>query len=120
MIEKNRRIKAVCSCLVDMVLIFASYLLANYLRFNYIRFFQVGGAGPALDIAQDARTLAAGAVAAFFTGAGWLEQFAIKTPMGWYMFIGGALTVLVLSIAVASYNVLRIAGENPVKSLRSE
>lgn len=62
MIEKNRRIKAVCSCLVDMVLIFASYLLANYLRFNYIRFFQVGGAGPALDIAQDARTLAAGAV----------------------------------------------------------
>ena len=62
----------------------------------------------------------AGAVAAFFTGAGWLEQFAITTPMGWYMFIGGALTVLVLSIAVASYNVLRIAGENPVKSLRSE
>lgn len=65
-------------------------------------------------------SVAAGAVAAFFTGAGWLEQFAIKTPMGWYMFIGGALTVLVLSIAVASYNVLRIAGENPVKSLRSE
>lgn len=65
-------------------------------------------------------SVAAGAVAAFFTGAGWLEQFAIKTPMGWYMFVGGALTVLVLSIAVASYNVLRIAGENPVKSLRSE
>ena len=59
MIEKNRKIKAVCSCLGDMLLIFAAYLLANYLRFNYIRFFQEGGAGPALDIAQDARTLAA-------------------------------------------------------------
>lgn len=61
MIEKNRKIKAVCSCLGDMLLLFAAYLLANYLRFNYIRFFQEGGAGPALDIAQDVRTLAAGA-----------------------------------------------------------
>ena len=69
MIEKNRKIKAVCSCLGDMLLLFAAYLLANYLRFNYIRFFQEGGAGPALDIAQDVRTLAAGAVFAVLDGA---------------------------------------------------
>ena len=62
--EKNRRIRAVCSCLADAVLLFAAYLLANYLRFNYMRFFQPGGAGPALAIAQDVRTLAAGAVTA--------------------------------------------------------
>ena len=67
MIEKNRRIRAVCSCLADAVLIFASYVLANYLRFNYMRFFQPGGAGPALEIAQDIRTIAAGAVAAAAT-----------------------------------------------------
>ena len=67
MIEKNRRIRAVCSFLADAVLIFLAYVLANYLRFNYMRFFQPGGAGPALEIARDFRTLAAGAVAALVT-----------------------------------------------------
>ena len=59
MIEKNRRIRAVCSCLADAVLIFASYVLANYLRFNYMRFFQPGGAvqyRPALVTGSGARS----------------------------------------------------------------
>lgn len=61
-----------------------------------------------------------GAVAAFFVSEGWLEQFAAKAPLGWYLFAGGALVVLALSLAVASYNVIRIAGEDPVKSLKTE
>ena len=65
-------------------------------------------------------SVAAGAVAAFFAAAEWLEQFALKTGLGWYLFVAGACIVLVLSVAVASYNVWRIAGEDPVKSLRSE
>ena len=67
MIEKNRRIRATCNCLADAVLIFLAYLLANYLRFNYMRFFQPGGAGPALAIAQDVRTMLAGVFAAVGT-----------------------------------------------------
>ena len=54
MLEKNKRIRACFSSLLDMVLLFAAYLLANHLRFNYLRYFQPGGAGPALDIAQEA------------------------------------------------------------------
>ena len=61
-----------------------------------------------------------GAVAAFFVSEGWLEQFAAKAPLGWYLFAGGALVVLALSLAVATYNVIRIAGEDPVKSLKTE
>ena len=65
-------------------------------------------------------SVAAGAVAAFFVAARWLDQFALKTVLGWYLFVAGACIVLVLSVGVASYNVWRIAGEDPVKSLRSE
>ena len=65
-------------------------------------------------------SVAAGAAAAFFTGHGWLEQFAIKTPLSWYIFAGGALAVLVLGMAMASYNVIRSAGENPADSLKTE
>ena len=60
MIKENQRIRAVCSSALDAVLLFAAYWLANYLRFNFWRYYQPGGAGPALDIAQE--TVFAGAV----------------------------------------------------------
>lgn len=53
MLEKNKRIRAYASSALDAVLLFVAYLLANHLRFNYMRFYQPGGAGPALDIAQE-------------------------------------------------------------------
>lgn len=65
-------------------------------------------------------SVATGAVASAFAASGWLEQFAYKTGLEWYLFIGGALAVLVLSLAVASYNVWRIADDDPVNSLKSE
>ena len=60
MIKQNQRIRAVCSSALDALLLFAAYWLANYLRFNFWRYYQPGGAGPALDIAQD--TVFAGAL----------------------------------------------------------
>lgn len=70
MLEKNKRIRAWFSSGLDAVLLFVAYLLANHLRFNYLRFFQPGGAGPALDIAQDTvfagGMYAVGAVAVFW------------------------------------------------------
>lgn len=60
MLKENQRIRAVCSSVLDAVLLFAAYWLANYLRFNFWRFYQPGGAGPALDIAQE--TVFAGGV----------------------------------------------------------
>lgn len=54
MLEKNKRIRAWASSLLDAVLLFLAYLMANYLRFNYMRYYQPGGAGPALVVAQEA------------------------------------------------------------------
>ena len=53
MLEKNQRILSVGSSVLDALLLFAAYLLANFLRFNFLPYIQPGGAGPALDIAQD-------------------------------------------------------------------
>ena len=61
MLEKNQRYKSILSGLLDVVLLFVGFLLANYVRFNYVRFFEPGGAGPALDVAQDPRNILAGA-----------------------------------------------------------
>ena len=52
MLEKNQRTKSMLSGLLDVVLLFVSFLLANYVRFNYVVFFEPGGAGPALQVAR--------------------------------------------------------------------
>lgn len=57
MLEKNQRIRAVCAGLLDAALLFAAYLLAVWLRFNYLRYFYPGGAGPALALARDPRSV---------------------------------------------------------------
>lgn len=50
----------------------------------------------------------------------WLRDFAYRTPLSWWVF-GGALlaTVLVTCVAI-SFQTIRAALANPVKSLRSE
>ena len=60
MLEKNQRTKSMLSGLLDVVLLFVSFLLANYVRFNYVVFFEPGGAGPALQVAGDPRNFIAG------------------------------------------------------------
>ena len=44
MLEKNQRTKSMLSGLLDVVLLFVSFLLANYVRFNYVVIFEPGGA----------------------------------------------------------------------------
>ena len=61
MLEKNQRTKSMLSGLLDVVLLFVSFLLANYVRFNDVVFFEPGGAGPALQVAGDPRNFIAGA-----------------------------------------------------------
>jgi putative ABC transport system permease protein len=50
----------------------------------------------------------------------WLENFAYKTPMHWWIFIlSGALSMLIALITV-SWQSLRAASRNPVEALRYE
>ena len=59
-------------------------------------------------------------IGAFFVARKWLEQFAEKVSLNPLYFIGGALLVLAIVLAVVVLNCLKIARANPVESLKNE
>ena len=50
----------------------------------------------------------------------WLEDFAYKTEMSWWVFALSGIGMVVLALAIMSFKTLRTALKNPVKSLRTE
>lgn len=50
----------------------------------------------------------------------WLEDFSYRIEIGWWVFILAALLALIISIATVSYQSIKAAIVNPVKSLRTE
>lgn len=69
--------------------------------------------------------LAIGAVAlgtglAWYVSSVWLEQFADSAMLSPVWFVGLAVFLLLLIVAVAVLRAWRIANENPVKSIKSE
>jgi putative ABC transport system permease protein len=50
----------------------------------------------------------------------WLDGFAYRTPMHWWVFVLAGLTALVIALLTVSFQSVRAALSNPVKSLRSE
>lgn len=50
----------------------------------------------------------------------WLENFAYRTGLGWWIFALAAVAALGLALATISFRAIRAATANPVKSLRTE
>ncbi|WP_396591278.1 ABC transporter permease [Allomuricauda sp. R78024] len=50
----------------------------------------------------------------------WLEDFSYRIEIGWWVFILASLLALVISIITVSYQSIKAAIVNPVKSLRTE
>ncbi len=50
----------------------------------------------------------------------WLEQYQYKTTISFWIFIAAAAGALVITIATVSFQAIRAAIANPVKSLRTE
>ena len=75
----------------------------------------------ATDILKLSAVMAAVACAgAFFVANKWLEHFAQKVSLNPLYFLGGALLVLAIVLAVVVLNCLHIAQANPVESLKNE
>jgi putative ABC transport system permease protein len=56
----------------------------------------------------------------YFFMKGWLKDFAYRTSISWWMFVlAGALAVFI-ALATISFQAIRAAVANPVKSLRTE
>jgi putative ABC transport system permease protein len=50
----------------------------------------------------------------------WLEDFAYRTTISWWMFTDAALLVLLIALITVSFEAIKAAIANPVKSLRTE
>ncbi len=58
--------------------------------------------------------------AAYYAISKWLDDFAYKTIMGIWIYILAAIIALVISIITISFQSIRAANANPVKTLRYE
>jgi ABC-type antimicrobial peptide transport system permease subunit len=51
---------------------------------------------------------------------GWLQQFEYRTSLSWWIFATSGATAVAITLLTVSYQAIRAALANPVKSLRSE
>jgi putative ABC transport system permease protein len=49
----------------------------------------------------------------------WLENFAYKTPLHWWIFVFGGILVFIITILTVSYQSYRAATTNPVEGIRT-
>ncbi|MDF2188108.1 ABC transporter permease [Paraflavitalea sp. CAU 1676] len=57
---------------------------------------------------------------AWFAANKWLENYPYRIHMSWWMLALGALLVILIALITVSFNAIKAAVANPVKSLRSE
>jgi putative ABC transport system permease protein len=50
----------------------------------------------------------------------WLQKFEYRITLSWWMFVMAGLITVFIAIATVSYQAIKAALANPVKSLRSE
>jgi len=50
----------------------------------------------------------------------WLKDYAYRTSLAWWIFVGTGLGALLITIMTVSFQAIRAAIANPVKSLRTE
>ena len=57
---------------------------------------------------------------AFFAVKQWLQNFAYRIDIGWWVFVLASGIALVIALATVSFQAIKLAMANPVKSLRYE
>ncbi len=57
---------------------------------------------------------------AWYAGHQWLQDFAFRIHISGWLFAGAALTVLLIALLTVSFQAIKAAIANPVKSLRTE
>jgi putative ABC transport system permease protein len=58
--------------------------------------------------------------AAYFIMRNWLQQFAYKTNIAWWLFAAAGAGALVVAMLTVSFQALRAAQTDPVKALKYE
>jgi ABC-type antimicrobial peptide transport system permease subunit len=50
----------------------------------------------------------------------WLQEYAYRINISWWLFVAGGLVAIVIALATISFQAIKAALANPVKSLRTE
>ena len=50
----------------------------------------------------------------------WLRDFAYRTSLSWWMFVFAGIAAIVIAFGTISFQAIKAAIANPVKSLRTE
>jgi hypothetical protein len=50
----------------------------------------------------------------------WLQDYAFRLPITWWIFLAGGAASLTIALVAISFNAMKAAMSNPVKSLRTE
>jgi len=50
----------------------------------------------------------------------WLQDFAYRINIGWWIFVVAGVTALLIALITVSFQAIKAAIANPVKSLRTE
>ena len=58
--------------------------------------------------------------AGYYIMNNWLQNFAYRTPLYWWIFALPALITIVIALVTVSFQAIKAAVANPVKSLRTE
>jgi len=62
----------------------------------------------------------AGSIGAWYTVNKWMQNFAVKVPLHWGIFVMCSFSVLLIVALVAALNYYRTATRNPIEALRHE
>lgn len=57
---------------------------------------------------------------AWYSGNKWLENFAYRTELSWWIFAAGGIVMLCMALLILVMRTLKVATANPVNSLRTE
>ena len=57
---------------------------------------------------------------AYYAMYKWLQDFAYRTDISWWVFAIAGLTAIAIALITVSFQAIKAAMSNPVKSLRSE
>jgi putative ABC transport system permease protein len=50
----------------------------------------------------------------------WLQQYAYHINVQWWMFVAAGISACIIALSTVSFQVIKAAMENPVKSLKME
>ncbi|OQP57661.1 hypothetical protein A3860_08495 [Niastella vici] len=50
----------------------------------------------------------------------WLQDYVYRTHIGWWLFAAGGLVAIIIALATISFQAIKAALANPIKSLRTE